>query len=479
MLDLGDIQADVVIGLQKDVENFILFKIVDKISFRALVKQHVIGRITSAEKAHYREMMIWRRQKLGQKTRERLEGLNVGFTKDGLTKLINIGWPEFDPAFERGAEHPDTIEALNDPPVSHWVCKFLSDRIDGLFLVTGHDRSFVTFHSNQLLSFLGSSIKVVCSEIGNTRPGAERKREHFGFLDGISQPGIRGLTTVRDPRRGPDEGLPGQDLLWPGEFVFGYPGQHPDHPTKQGPAPEMAAPWMRNGSYMVFRRLEQKVPEFRRFVREQAARLGMDPELLAARMVGRWKNGAPMELAPRRDDPVLGRDEKRNNDFEYGDDPEQRRCPYAAHIRKVYPRDDALSGEAEAQRHRIIRAGIPFGPEVAPGEMTTRYSRGLMFVCYQTSIERQFEFIQRQANDPDFVSGKRRPGGGRTVAPGFDPIIGQAEGGGARDMDEPFPNYPAGNRRTTLQMPKQFVVLTAAGYFFMPSITALRTVLTN
>ena len=68
----------------------------------------------------------------------------------------------------------------------------------------------------------------------------------------------------------------------------------------------MAAPWMRNGSYMVFRRLEQKVPEFRRFVREQAARLGMDPELLAARMVGRWKSGAPLELAPRRDDPRLG-----------------------------------------------------------------------------------------------------------------------------------------------------------------------------
>src|SRR6266436_8755376 len=69
----------------------------------------------------------------------------------------------------------------------------------------------------------------------------------------------------------------------------------------------MAAPLMRNGSYMVFRRLEQKVPEFRRFVREQAGRLGMDSELLAARMVGRWKSGAPMELAPRLDDPRLGR----------------------------------------------------------------------------------------------------------------------------------------------------------------------------
>ena len=110
--------------------------------------------------------------------------------------------------------------------------------------------------------------------------------------------------------------------------------------------------------------------------------------------------------------------------------------------------------------------------------MTTRHSRGLMFVCYQTSIERQFEFIQRSyANNPDFVSGKERPGGG-VVRPGYDPIIGQAEGNGVRQMDEAYPNYPAGSRRTTLVIPEQFVKLTAAAYFFMPSITALRTVLT-
>jgi hypothetical protein len=101
-----------------------------------------------------------------------------------------------------------------------------------------------------------------------------------------------------------------------------------------------------------------------------------------------------------------------------------------------------------------------------------------MFVCYQASIERQFEFIQRNyANNPDFVCGKRRPGGG-AVIPGFDPIIGQAEGNGPREMDEPYPNYPAGNRRTTLDIPHQFVKLTAAAYFFMPSIAALRTMLT-
>ena len=114
-----------------------------------------------------------------------------------------------------------------------------------------------------------------------------------------------------------------------------------------------------------------------------------------------------------------------------------------------------------------------------PGETRTMHSRGLMFVCYQASIERQFEFIQsRYSNNPQFVGDKRRPDEGIPVAPGFDPIVGQAQGGGARAMDEPAPNYPIGNRRSKLEMPEPFVVLTAAGYFFTPSITALRTVLT-
>jgi Dyp-type peroxidase family len=475
MLDLDDIQGDVPIGLQKDCEDFIFFEILDKGAFKLALRRDVIGRITSARRAQQRELALARRQRLGQAGRDPMPGLNLGFTKNGLTQLLGPRRPTFDPSFERGADHPDTIAALHDPSRSDWLKEFLGNRIDGVFLVTAHNRALLTFHRNQLLGFLSGCIKVVYSELGNARPGANRGHEHFGFLDGISQPGIRGLPAVRDAWRGPDEGLPGQDLLWPGEFILGYPSQDPRDPRKPGPIAPLPAPWAKNGSYMVFRRLAQKVPEFRRFVREEAARLGMDPELLAARMLGRWKSGAPLEFAPRYDQPALGGDEKRNNDFEFKDDRFQRKCPFAAHIRKVYPRDDL--SEAEAQRHRIIRRGIPFGPEVAPGETTTQQKRGLMFVCYQTSIERQFEYIQRQANNPDFVSGKERPGGG-FVRPGYDPIIGQAPGNGVREMDEPYPNYPAGSLRTTLTIPQQFVQLTAAAYFFMPSITALRTVLT-
>ena len=385
-----------------------------------------------------------------------------------------------DPAFERGADHPATIATLNDPLPARWLKEFTADRIDGVFLLAGPSRPFVESHANQLRAMLGSSIKPVYSEIGEVRHGRQRGHEHFGFRDLVSQPGIRGLTRPSQPSRAADQGRPGQDLVWPGEFVFGYPSQDPGNPNKPGPVMRLPAPWVQNGSFMVFRRLEQQVPEFHRFVAAQAARLGIEAELLAARMVGRWRSGAPLETAPLYDNVVIANDPNRENAFDYRSDPAQRRCPYAAHIRKVNPRDDMPEGKDEMLTHRIFRAGIPFGPEVGPGETRTAQSRGLMFVCYQASIERQFEWIQaRFANDPGFVPGKKRPDSGSPVMPGYDPIIGQAAGEGVRVMDEPAPNYPAGNRRTSLEIPQQFVKLTAAAYFFMSSLSALRTALTH
>ena len=207
----------------------------------------MVKRVTSADLVRRRELILHRRN-VGVSTYDRFAGLNFGISKSGLTQLIGNQKEPLDPAFEQGAGHPDTIRRLNDPPASRWLLQFVSDRIDGLLLITGPDRASVLLRSKQLLTLLGRSIKVVHSEIGAARPGKQRGHEHFGFLDGISQPGIRGLTPASDPWHRPDRGLPGQDAIWPGEFVFGYPGQHPKHPTRQGPEPEMAAPWMRNGS---------------------------------------------------------------------------------------------------------------------------------------------------------------------------------------------------------------------------------------
>ncbi len=474
VLDLHEIQGDVLIGLQKNFEDFIFFKILNVPAFKAAMKQHVIGQITTTHEAHDRDQ---ERKMRGKATAPWL-GLNVSFTKDGLTKLLGPDRAKLSASFENGAEAASL--ALNDPPPSTWLSTFTSDTVHGVFFVTGPEETFVTNHSQVLLDHLSDSVKVVYREMGNVRPDAEKGHEHFGFLDGVSQPGIRGLTQRSNPKLEPNQGLSGQDLIWPGEFVFGYPGQDSNDPVKKGP-PAMAESWLRNGSFMVFRRLVQLVPEFNTFIKEQADILGTDSELLASRMVGRWRSGAPLLLAPLQDNIALGKDPALNNDFEYGSDPLQRACPYAAHIRKTNPRDDPNQNKAGVQTHRIIRAGIPFGPEVGQDEATvTVRPRGLMFVCYQTSIEQQFEFIQSTwANNIDFVGGKTRPPGrGRgAVTPHFDPIIGQASAGEPRSMDEPVSNYPAGDTTSTLVMPNPWVVLTAAAYFFVPSITALREVL--
>jgi len=478
-LDLDEIQGDVLIGLQKHAELFLFFRITDVRRFKILVRRAVIGQLTSTRQALQRERIAEQQARFDGRPKQAWLGLNLGFTTDGMTQLSGPNRARLDRSFELGADHAETIAALNDPPKVHWRPEF-SERIDGVFLIAGPDPQFVDYYGKRVSDQLGGTIKLVYSQIGQVRPGSQRGNEHFGFRDGISQPGIRGLTRSSRPSAAPDQGMPGQDLIWPGEFVLGYPTQNPKDPRTPGPIMPLPAPWARNGSYMVFRRLKQYVPEFRRFVAAEAARHGISSELLASRMVGRWPSGAPMVLAPREDNARLAEDWRRNNDFGYAGDPLQHACPYAAHIRKVNPRDDDPEGKAAALTHRIIRAGIPFGPEVMPGETKTIQSRGLMFVCYQASIERQFEFIQAQfANNPGFVSGKKRPGSREPVTPGFDPIIGQASPGMTRFMDEPAPNYPYGNRRSALEMPEQFVELTAAGYFFMPSLSALRSALTH
>ena len=155
--------------------------------------------------------------------------------------------------------------------------------------------------------------------------------------------------------------LPGQGsgaTLEPGEFILGYPDEN-------GPVPNLPEPEVlsRNGSYMAYRRLQEHVTLFRDYLLENAE-TPEEQELLAAKFMGRSRSGAPLVLAPDKDDPVLGADPMRNNDFNYEEmDPFGYACPLGAHARRLNPRDTAHY----MNRRRMIRRGATYGPALPEG----------------------------------------------------------------------------------------------------------------
>jgi Dyp-type peroxidase family len=473
-LDVDQIQGDVLIGLQKNFERFLFFQIVDVAGFKLAVKSQLVQRISTTRDVQIREFQLRDQKQHGNRVPLPNVGLNLSFTATGFEKLVpDVNAATIDASFSAGAVNQ--AKSLGDPisgtGAPEWLPDFLSGRIDGVFLATGGTKAAVDGEATLVLGILGKSVSVVHDETGNVRPGAERGHEHFGWQDGISQPAIEGLSAP----------FPGQQTIDAGLLVFGAAG---------ATLPAGVPAWIKNGSLMVFRRLRQLVPEFGEFIFDQAASLGTDPVLLGARLVGRWKSGAPLALTPSQDDTTLAKDAQQNNDFDFSDDQGERRCPFGAHIRKTNPRADlgvslgqpASTPSETLQKavapRRIMRQGIPYGPEVSDAEATSAKSqqdRGLMFVCYQTSIVNQFEFVQISwADAAGFIFGKKHPDGSN-VTTGVDPIIGQSTPGNNRvGMDEPVANYPNGSTRSTLDEPQAFVVPTGGAYFFVPSISALQ-----
>jgi Dyp-type peroxidase family len=276
-------------------------------------------------------------------------------------------------------------------------------------------------------------------EVGTERAaalgGARAEREHFGFRDGISQPVLLGS--------GLEEEAVGRLPVAPGEFLLG-------HPDEMGavrmPVPDALG---RNGTYAVYRKLSQDVPAFRRFLRDNG---GANPALLAAKMMGRWPSGAPLALAADADDPGLAADRRRNNAFDYVDDPVGYRCPRGAHVRRALPRTGAIT----ERRHLLLRRGLPYGPALDDGAPDDGADRGLVGVFLNSSIERQYEFVQREwISAPRFDGLRNDP----------DPIAGPGAGDFTwqrRPLPRPFRRLP------------RFVTVRGGEYFFVPSITALR-----
>ena len=285
-----------------------------------------------------------------------------------------------------------------------------------------------------------SGIKAIWRQDCHALP---EEKEPFGFKDGISHPAIEG------------SGIPGtnprEQPLKAGEFVLGYTDEMGG---TQKTVPELLG---RNGTYVVFRKLHQRVAEFRKYLRTNSKSVD-EEELLAAKMMGRWRSGAPLALCPFHDDPTLGADAQRNNDFMFAaDDPAGFKTPAGSHIRRTNPRDSSIAGFVRI--HRMIRRGTAYGPLLPEGVLEDDGAdRGLMFAFVGANIGRQFEFVQSEwINDGVFF------GGGTDK----DPIVGS----NGPDINFTVPRKPV--RRRCAGIP-QFVVTRGGEYCFMPGLRALR-----
>jgi Dyp-type peroxidase family len=281
-------------------------------------------------------------------------------------------------------------------------------------------------------------------------------REPFGYADGISQPIIAG--TDRDKKTRRDNAREhALHSIKAGEFILGYPdgtGNLPRSPAlspavdvsgflkPHGEWPELRD-FGRNGSFLVVRQLAQDVEGFKSFVSKNSK----DDFDLGAKMVGRTKDGATL---------TTDTDAKNDNDFDYLQDLEGKGCPIGAHVRRTNPRSTvhASSNESSLQvtnRHRIIRRGRIYKNE--DGET------GLMFLCLNASINRQFEFIQSTWCDDPFFQG---------LSGEVDPLIGtQSES--ANHFTAPDCPY-----RHKVKGLKQWVTVKGGGYFFLPGLAALK-----
>jgi len=268
----------------------------------------------------------------------------------------------------------------------------------------------------------------------------------LGYKDGIDQPAIEG--SGLDP-------LPGQGQpIKAGEFILGYPAEA--GVSLPMPQPDALG---RNGTFVGFRKYQSRVGAFNRFLRDNG-NTDAERELLAAKLVGRWRSGAPLTLAPDADDPALGADPRRNNDFDYSKDARGRQAPFGCHIRRMNPRDTPLQRLTDVNIHRLIRRGttygIPYDPK-ALSEQDDEVPRGAIFLFISARAMTTIEFLQQEwINDGDFIgAGKER-----------DPIIGRQE----QDATFTIPKEPVRRRIHGIET---FNVLRGGEYFFMPSISAL------
>lgn len=512
LLDTHEIQANILEGFNKDHQSLIGFTIQDVLQAKRWIKLVSSQISTLFEVNHFNKLYKSVRQRLKREPPALVATwTNIAFSYPAIKKLVE-DWdkvdPYLDPRFKAGLISRsqalgDPTDAASEGNCNNWYVGGPRSLVD-IFVIMASDQ--VEILQPQVQSFIEKAnqygLAKIYEETGHDLAyyGDPKKRghEHFGFKDGISQPGIRGrlsdsahdyltarlMPTAEDPTL-PEFGRNGRTLIAPGEFVLGYPTQNENHPRVANPA-EQFPDLLRNGSYLVFRRLRQDVEGFENFVKRESLKTAetsgfsdMNAEKFKSLLVGRWPSGAPLSLSPNQDDPDLSKDPSKNNAFGYADDLYGHRTPVISHIRKVNTRDLAtdIGGPPKTLRRRILRRGIPFGAPIGSGHNLIG-DRGLLFLSYQASIRDQFEFlVTRWMNSVTNPTNAPSPGGHDS---GFDLIVGQNPLDRTRHAHiQTIMNgeiLESGITTKGLNI-LDWVIPTGGGYFFSPSINSLRHIL--
>ncbi len=459
-LDLDDIQGMVIRGYGKLYQTaYFLLKVKDATGAKKWIKD-TLPKVDSADLSTHPDETL------------HLAFTSVGLASLGLEKENIMAFPV---PFREGMVTEDRSRILGDyaenaPENWRWGGEHKKDLHILLIFHSKTDEALDAFMAAEREIIESEDVLEITTEMkGHLR---EDNKEPFGFHDGISQPVVKG-----SGRSGPDN-----DIVETGEFLLGYKNEHDQYPfsplleKNQGnisllsddPEGTDKKDLGKNGSFMVYRQIEQHVDKFWSYMEDKTKNedgtINEDAKVkLASKCIGRWPSGASLALFPDKDPGG----NPSNDDFGYAEhDPDGLKCPFGSHLRRNNPRDafrwyNPKQSLKISRRHRIIRRGRNYQLPAKNGE--EKGEIGLHFICFNTNLQLQFEFIQHAwsnnnqlrnlSNDIDIVIG---------VPPQGDP---NSENGQFTIQAEPTNQF--------IDSWERFVTIKGGEYFFFPSMSVL------
>ncbi len=498
LLDADDIQGHIIPGYADADLRLLAIRGADDVALKALIRvliESPLG-VTNMRSAFglrsARKLFL---QGVGPEPDDPLR-LNLALTRQGLDRLGFAALSGVDRAFDAGMTGLSTGDpkqplradgSLEPAHPSNWVIGSASQPFD-LLIILACKRN-IRDRTTDVADLVreASGISVIYEEFGEDLPN---NTEHFGFVDGISTPGIYGEFEESDRKvpittrygvpsaNGLDFGKPGQPLVWPGRFLVGAP-------SFEGDEGEIVNEIFKNGSFLVFRRLRQDVAAFYEDTDKMAVKLAdklgapkINGTLLRETIVGRRQNGQPLMRPGEGPDSPLSINHffyanatpsinLNNGEQVTGTTPDVRgqRCPFWAHIRKVNPRDGQNDLPEEAQNLQMLRRGIAFGRsydrQLPADDAKNLEPRGLLFLAYQREIGDQFEELNTH-----WMNQFEVPAGG-----GHDLLVGLTLSDDGR-LAPRRADWPSSQEQ--LETPRTWVFPTGGAYLFAPSLSGLK-----